>query len=153
MIDALKRLFEQSLAPATSGNADGAHAQNLAVAALLVEMIRADHQVSDAERDAVARALHDVLKLDDAEVDVLLRAAEGSADDATSLFEFTRVINERFEHDDKVRIVEQLWQVAYSDGELEKHESHLVRKVADLLHLRHREYIAAKLKAAPDSES
>ena len=95
----------------------------------------------------MSRALSEIFELDRSEVQTLLEAAETRVDEATSLYEFTRVINDSFEHEEKVRIVEMLWRVAYSDGELEKHEGHLVRKVADLLHLRHREYIGAKLRA------
>lgn len=146
---ALKNLFEKGLADA--GGLDDTrarHGRELAVAALLVETLRADHKVEAAEREAVRRALRQVFDLDDAEISVLVDAASDKVEAATSLFEFTRIINERFEHEEKVRIVEQIWRVAYADGELEKHEAHLVRRIADLLHLRHREYIGSKLRAS-----
>ena len=82
-----------------------------------------------------------------AEVDELMENAAAHADSATSLYEFTSVLNAQFDQAQKTHFVEQLWRIAYADGELEKHEAHLVRKVADLLHLRHREYIGGKMRA------
>ena len=146
---ALKNLFEQGLTDARdSDHARARHGRELAVAALLVETLRADHRVEEAERDAVRRALRQVFDLDAGEISVLVDAASEQVEAATSLYEFTSIINERFEHAEKVQIVEQIWRVAYADGELEKHEAHLVRRIADLLHLRHREYIGAKLRAS-----
>ena len=150
MIGALKRLFEDAVEQAASaGGADAEHGVQRAAAALLVEMSRADRTVTDGEREHIARALASVFGLPGAEVDELMTAGEAGADEATSLYEFTRVLNDHLDHDGKVRFVEQLWRVAFSDGELEKPEAHLVRKVADLLHLRHHEYIGARLRAEP----
>jgi uncharacterized tellurite resistance protein B-like protein len=148
VLSRLKRIFDDSLADASAGDDERAeHALHRAAAALLVEMSRADHAVSDVECAHIARALEQVFGLSRAEVHELMSAGENDADAATSLYEFTRVLNERLDHERKVHFVDELWRVAYSDGELEKHEAHLVRKVADLLHLRHREYIGGKLKA------
>jgi uncharacterized tellurite resistance protein B-like protein len=145
---ALKRLFEQGLEELQDPDpARVRHGRELAVAALLVETIRADHKVEQVERDAVRRALVQEFALPEREVDELLATAGERVQEATSLYEFTSRINDAFEHEDKVRIVEQLWTAAYADGELEKHEAHLIRRIADLLHLRHREYIGAKLRA------
>ena len=150
MLSKLKTIFTSSLT--RSGNDDDdEHSMKRAAAALMIEMSRADHHVDDREQALIAKALSDVFHLAQAEVDELLAAADTHADDATSLYEFTSILNTQFDHDRKVRFVEQLWRIAYADGELEKHEAHLVRKVADLLHLRHREYIGGKLRAEADS--
>jgi uncharacterized tellurite resistance protein B-like protein len=149
MLTRLKRIFEDAVdaAAGADGAEDEAHAVQRAAAALLVEMTRADSEVTDAEREHVASALETVFRLSREEAAALLEAATEDAHAATSLYEFTSLLNQRFEHQQKVQLVEQLWRVAYADGELEKHEAHLVRKVADLLHLRHREYIGGKLRA------
>ncbi len=112
-------------------------------------MSRADSQVVDAEQASIGTALRECFDLEDGEIDSLLALAEADADEAVSVFEFTTVLNQHFEHAQKIRFVEHLWRVAFADGTLEKHEAHLVKKVADLLHLRHREYISAKLRAEP----
>lgn len=146
MIARLKRLFQDAVDEAAA-NEDSEQAVRRAAAALMVEMTRADNEVTDAERAHVTRALETEFGLEPDDARELLDAADDDADAATSLYEFTRVLNQQFSHDQKVRLVDQLWHVAYADGNLEKHEAHLVRRVADLLHLRHREYIGGKLRA------
>lgn len=150
MIDSIKRFFDANLTAASEAGspAEQEHAYRLAGAALLVEMTRADHDVKGIERDAVARAIERAFELDASETDELLALAEREADSATSLYEFTRLINRHFDADQKVHFVELLWHVALVDGELDKYEEHLVRKVADLIHVPHRSYIRAKHQAA-----
>ena len=146
MISKLKAIFDAALShPDEDG--DSAHQLQRAAAALMIEMSRADHQVDEREQALISRALTEVFALPQAEVDELMEQAGSHADDATSLYEFTSVLNAQFDQAQKTHFVEQLWRIAYADGELEKHEAHLVRKVAGLLHLRHREYIGGKLRA------
>ena len=149
MLSKLKSIFTSALAQADRVDDDG-HSLKRAAAALMIEMSRADHHVDAREQALIATALTEVFQLADAEVDELLAVADTNADQATSLYEFTSILNTQFDHERKVLFVEQLWRIAYADGELEKHEAHLVRKVADLLHLRHREYIGGKLRAQSD---
>ncbi len=150
MLSHLKSMFREAVSEATS--TDQAHADHglqVAVAALLVETIRADHEMDDSEIAAVRSALGRVFSLSAEEIHAVLAAGEAQAHDATSLYEFTSIINQEFSHPDKVQLMEMLWQVAYADGALDKHEAHLMRRLAGLLHIRHREYITAKLKAEP----
>lgn len=122
-------------------------ARNLAVAALLVEVLRADYDVSDAERGQVLASARDILGLDAAQCEDLLAEAEQQVDRAHDLHQFTREVNRAFDHDDKLRLVEQMWRVAHADATVHKYEEHIIRRVADLLHVSHREFIAAKLRA------
>jgi len=147
VIAALKRIFDAAVGEAAAEPGGAEHAVQRAAAALLVEMSRADSDEAAVEREHIARALREVFALSGDEVDELMAAGGSDADEATSLYEFTSVLNREFTHERKVMFVQQLWRVAYADGELEKHEAHLVRQVADLLHLRHHEYIGGKLQA------
>jgi len=130
---------------------DGAvreQARNLAVAALLVEVLRADYDVSGQERRQVLESIRGVLGLEEAQCEELLVEAEQQVDRAHDLHQFTSEINRAFAHDEKLRLVEQLWRVAHADEIVHKYEEHLIRRIADLLHVSHREFIAAKLRAA-----
>ncbi len=149
MIGSIKRFFDANLTAATEAGsaADKEHAYHLATAALLIEMTRADHDVKGVERDAVAQAVQRAFELDSSETEELLALAEKEADQATSLFEFTRLINRHFDAKQKEHFVELLWHVALADGELDKYEEHLVRKVADLIHVPHLSYVRAKHRA------
>ncbi len=68
-------------------------------------------------------------------------------DSSVELFQFTRLIDDAFTPEQKVQVVERLWRIAYADEQVDRLEEHLVRKIANLLHVSHRDYIAAKLAA------
>ena len=123
-------------------------ARNLAVAALLVEVLRADYDVADDERRQVVASIRRILGLDDAQCEQLLGEAEQSVDRAHDLHQFTAEINRALGHEEKLRLVEQLWRVAAADSVVHKYEEHIIRRVCGLLHVSHREFIAAKLRAA-----
>ena len=150
MIRAFQRLFESTVATAARAVEDEEreHGYHVATAALLVEVMRADYEVRTEERNAVLRALDAAFSdLSPVETRNLLARAEERADDATSLYEFTRHINRQFDHEQKAHVVELLWRVAYADGDLDKYEEHLVRRIADLIHVPHSVFIRMKHKA------
>ena len=123
-------------------------ARNLAVAALLVEVLRADYDVADDERRQVVASIRGILGLDDAQCEQLLVEAEQRVDRAHDLHQFTAEINRELAHEEKLRLVEQLWRVASADTVVHKYEEHIIRRICGLLHVSHREFIAAKLRAA-----
>ena len=150
MIRAFQRFFESTLATAARAEeeAEREHGYHRATAALLVEIMRADYRVQDGERETVLRALAAAFgDLSPGEMRELLARAEEQAEDATSLYEFTRIVNREFGHDQKAHVVELLWQVAYADGDLDKYEEHLVRRIADLIHVPHSVFIRMKHRA------
>jgi len=122
-------------------------ARNLAVAALLVEVLRADYDVAEDERRQVVASIGSVLALDPAQCAELLAEAEQRVDRAHDLHQFTAEINRELVHDEKLRLVEQLWRVAAADSTVHKYEEHIIRRICGLLHVSHREFIAAKLRA------
>lgn len=119
---------------------------SLAVAALLVEILRADYEVEESERQQVARSIGALLHLGPAESAALLELAERHIDQSHDLFQFTSMINRSFSADEKQRLIEHLWRVARSDETIHKYEEHLIRRIADLLHVSHSSFIAAKLR-------
>ena len=121
-------------------------ASRLAVATLLVEIARADFEVDSSERTAIRRMLASAYGLDPGTVRSLVEEAERAVEEAVSLYEFTRRLNDELSPPEKVEIIEMLWRVAFADGRLDKYEEHLVRKAADLLYVPHRRFIRAKLK-------
>jgi uncharacterized tellurite resistance protein B-like protein len=113
----------------------------LATAVLLVEIARADHSFDEVEQEAISTLLSVHLSLSEPEIEALIELAAREADHVASLQGFTRRLNEELSYDDKLRIVEMLWQVAFADNELSKFEDSLVRKLADLLYVSHRDQI------------
>jgi uncharacterized tellurite resistance protein B-like protein len=147
MLRTLKDLFNSVIAPPGASSARNEHSLQLATAVLLVEVMRADPELGAQERLAVVAALRQKFSLADEELSRLVELAEQTARTASDFHQFTSVINDGFSQEQKIRIVEYMWQVAYSDGHLDAHESHLISRVAGLLHVTHGEYISAKLRA------
>lgn len=156
MLRSLKDLFDQlgaGLAPDTTGPDPKAeeHRLQLATGVMLVEVMRAEPDLSDAERDAVLLALRSKFDLADDELERLLELAHNTSRYAYDYQRFTARLNERFTQQQKIRVIEAMWQVAYADGHLDVHENQVISKVAGLLHVTHGEYIAAKMRAQEDA--
>ena len=148
MIDGIRDFFNQMIAPAASQSGTGSqHALHVATAALLLEMMRMDSSVTAAETATVANALQTRFGLTVQEVDTLMTLAAEEAHQATDYFQFTSLINKSFSREQKIQVVEYLWQVAFADGHLDAHEQHFMRKIADLLYISHADYVAAKQRA------
>ena len=111
----------------------------LATAALLVEAAVMDGDFSQAERRTIGGLLVGRFGLDEAEVADALDAAGEAVRDSSQLYAFTRVIKDRFDHDERVRMIEMLWEVAYADGHVHDYEASLVRRVAGLVYVPDRE--------------
>ena len=148
MLETIQRFFDTRIAPAVADRVEATaeHGYQLATAALLVEMSKADAEVKEEERTAITSAVQRAFRLSSAQTDELMRLAEEEAEKATSLYEFTRLINEHFSPQQKAHVVELLWQVAFADGDVDKYEEHLVRKIANLIYVPHRAFIQAKHK-------
>lgn len=147
MLRALKDLFDAISAPTDAVPGSSEHLLQLATAVLLVEVMRADPALGASERLAVVAALRRTFTLAEDELARLVELAEETARTASDFHQFTSVINDRFDQDQKARVIEYMWRVAYADGHLDAHENHLISKMAGLLHVTHGEYIAAKLHA------
>lgn len=148
MITDIRNLFAQLIEPAARrSGVDSQHALQLASAALLLEMMRMDGSVTAEEKAAVTRALQTQFSLGPEEVGALMTLATAEASQATDYFQFTSLINKSFSAEQKVRVIESLWRVAFADGRLDAHEQHFISKISDLLYVPHAAYIAAKQRA------
>ena len=119
----------------------------LACAALMFEVARADFAVEPIEQDAVTSLLKEQFNLSADEVSTITEAAVEQADAATCLFEFTRTLNELASAEQKRDLLAMMWRVAMADDALSHYEEHVIRKVADLLYVPHADFIAAKQSA------
>ncbi len=148
MLQHLKDLFQSLLqADGPTSAADTEHELQLATAVLLVEVMRAEPSLAEAERHSILNALKTRFDLPRAEVDRLIDLALDTAKTAYDYQRFTAQLNEHFTQAQKIRVVETMWAVAYADAHLDAHEQHVISKVAGLLHVTHGEYIGAKLRA------
>lgn len=119
----------------------------LATAALLVEVMRADYRIDAVERRAVVDAVARAFELDGEHATELARRAQERSEQATSLYEFTSLVHTHYSEPQKERIVELMWDVALADGDIDKYEEHLIRRVAELLYVPHMHFMRAKHRA------
>ena len=122
-------------------------ALELACAALMFEVARADFAVEAIEQETVTALLTDQFNLSAGDVSTITEAAVSQADAATCLFEFTRTLNELASAEQKRNLLAMMWRVAMADSALSRYEEHVIRKVADLLYVPHSDFIAAKQSA------
>ncbi len=121
---------------------DGGAAQDqlrLALTALLVEAAHSDHHFDETERAVVARLLQRRFNLSPADARALLAAGEREALRSAELFHFAKVINERLSPEQRIELIEMLWEVAYADGVLDDYEDSLLRRVGGLIYVPDRE--------------
>jgi uncharacterized tellurite resistance protein B-like protein len=119
----------------------------IAAGVILLEAAHADHECTDEELDHVIGTLRSDFNLSKKHAEDLLELAHREHGQAVDLFEFTNHINNEFSKEEKKAVLEAVWRIIHSDGQLEKHEDNFVRKLTHLLRLSHKDMIDAKLKA------
>ena len=144
MIDLIKKII---------GNNDAASEQkakirdiNLATCALLLELAHIDGKFSKQERDDITNIFRTKYNLSEKAINELIKSSEAELEKSIDLWHFTNLINQNYSIEEKLKVIETIWEVAYSDGRLEKHEDYLAHKVANLLRLSHKQLIDAKVK-------
>jgi len=119
----------------TGSGSAGRDDLSLAVAGLLVEAAHQDGDFDDGERATIGRLLKDRLSLTEQEAEALIDEADAKVRGASDLWSFAQVVKNRFDHDERVRMVEMLWEVVYADGVLHDYEANLMRRVAGLVYV------------------
>jgi uncharacterized tellurite resistance protein B-like protein len=144
MLAKIKLFFDTQLAKESAQ--DPEHALQLAACALLFEMVKADFEISASELESMRSAVKSVMAIDDGTADTLIELARQESQDATSLYQFTRLINDNYSHEQKRKLIKALWMIAYADGQVDKYEEHYLRKLIDLLYISHSVFIQTKLE-------
>ncbi|HBS78333.1 MAG TPA: hypothetical protein DD989_06845 [Pseudomonas sp.] len=140
MLKSLKSLFDRS-----EDDQPTAHSVEVAAAALLIEVGRADYESDAEEQKAIIEAIRLGSGVEDGELASLVASAQETAERSTSLYEFTTLINAQYSMDEKFVLIKALWRVAAADGDIHRYEDHLIRRIADLLYVAHTDFIRAKL--------
>ncbi len=146
MIDLVKRFFGKT--PKGEGDQDegASHDIPIATCALLLEMAHIDGEFSDSERIRIISILKSDYQLSAEHALELIKASNEELDGSVDLWRFTNLINRNYSIEEKIRIIEMVWEIAYTDGKLDQYEDYLVHKLAKLLHLTHKQLIDAKLR-------
>ena len=118
---------------------------NNACAALLIETALADKVFNEEEMISMKQTLNKVYKVDEQDIEELINETKKKVSESTSLYEYTRLINDLCNYEDKIRLISNLWSIAFADQHLDKYEEYLIRKISDLLHVSHKDFIQQKL--------
>lgn len=146
MLNKINNFFNTLLANDNNEKSDELSLE-IACAVLLCEVMRADSVFTETEQAQLSLILRKQFNLTTQEVNDILAQAFNLSENANDFYQFTSKLNQHYSLDERIKIVTLLWQVAYADGELASIEEYIIRKIADLLHLRHSEYIATKIAA------
>ncbi|NRB57375.1 MAG: TerB family tellurite resistance protein [Salinicola sp.] len=144
MLDTVQQFFQRVLATPQSESREVITPQ-LAVAALLSEILRADYQTDPEELALLRRMLMAQFSLDEGAVDELVEQAQRQVDEAVDHFQYVSLLNERYDYDQRVELIAAMWRLAYADHELAALEEHRIRRLADLLYVTHSDFIRTKL--------
>lgn len=146
MISSIRKFFEKNLQLDGSSSPEARQARlPLASAALMFEVLKSDTTIDRRELNALMLVLQHRFKLDTTRLDEIMALAENASHNATSLYEFTSLINASYGYEERVQLIENLWQIAYADEHIDRHEDHMIRRIADLIHVRHSDFIRTKL--------
>ena len=147
MLQNLKRFFNQSKVDVSKNEKQNTeHDVRIATCALFVEMARIDEKFTEAEVDTILSILKEKYGLSQEHADALLAEADKELDESVDLWQFARLINENYSVDEKIEIIETLWQMVFVDGKMDRYEHYLMNKLKNLLRLSHDQLINAKLK-------
>jgi uncharacterized tellurite resistance protein B-like protein len=136
MINRIKALFSENSVVASSPDVAELHA---AAAALLVEAASMDGHFDDNERQSILDLIKSHFSLNDAESEMLVEQATEAIGKSGQLYNFTRVVKDRYDGGERIQIIEMLWEVAFADGNVDQFEANLISRVAGLLYVSDRD--------------
>lgn len=144
MINALKKWFEELSQEKSTDTDQKTESINLCCFSLMVITASVDSVFDHSERKTIEQLGRDLFDLDNATIEEILKDATAQAGDSTSLYEFTSLIHEHLSENEKFKLIEGLWRIAFADGHLDKYEEHVIRRVAELIYLDHARFTEAR---------
>ncbi len=147
MIGSIKKLFgkkKEGREQTASQQPD--HDIQLATCALFLEMARIDENFTKEEEEKVLSVLKEKFGLSGEYADAMLKAADKELENSVDYWQFAKLINENYSVEEKIRVIEILWQIVFVDGKMDEHEHYFMNKLKNLLRLSQSQLIDAKLK-------
>jgi len=148
MLNKIKRFFDSNLITnSNSADSDNEHALRLAMASLMIEVAESDYHDAPEERESLLRIVKDSFDLSDIETNQIIDLARQEHSESVDYFQFTSLINQNYSASQRIELIEKLWDIAFADHILDKHEEHVIRRIADLIHVAHSDFMKTKLRA------
>lgn len=147
MLRNIKTFFEAHfITESSTSEADTEHALRLAMASLMVEVAESDYEDAPEELEALLNIVKNSFSLEEDEANHIIDLAKREHAESTDYFQFTSLINQNYSATQRIELIENLWKIAFADKTLDKHEEHVIRRIADLLHVSHSDFMLTKLK-------
>lgn len=147
MLPKIKQFFERHfIAESSSSELDSAHALRMAMASLMIEVAESDYHDAPEERASILKIVKESFDLTDSETDEIINLAHKEHTDSIDYFQFTSLINQYYSAEQRIELIEKLWLIAFADNKLDKHEEHVIRRIADLIHVARSDFMKTKLK-------
>jgi len=154
MLNNIKRFFDNHLiSNASPSSDDSEHALRLAMASLMIEVAESDYHDAPEEHDLVINIVKNSFDLSDTETNEIVDLARQEHADSIDYFQFTSLINQHYSAAQRIELIENLWQIAFADHKLDKHEEHVIRRISDLIHVSHSNFMKTKLKIKSENQS
>ena len=152
MIDTIKTFFNDKLLPLNEVTPQASEEKiRLAIAALMLEVAESDFKDQPEEKAMIKALVETSFELNEKDTNQLLKLAEEQSHKATDDYEFTRLIDKTYSYSQKTKLIENLWRVAYADNKLSEYEEQIIRRIAGLIHVSHKDFIEGKLRVAQTS--
>ena len=116
----------------------------LSICILMIEVSRSDDKFDDIEKKKILSILKNKYKLNQKQIDILINIANQKNEEMISLYEWTSVINNTYSYEERVDVLKSLWEVAHADNKIDKYEDYTIRKIADLIYVKHSDFIKTK---------
>lgn len=147
MISKIKRFFEDNLLLNEQTSQQSEKRIELTCIALLIELAKVDQTIDERELDIIRDVANKEFNIACEKIDEIIELAKEEAEQSTSLYQFTDLVNSHYSDDMKYQLVLAMWKVAFADGEIDKYEEHLIRKISDLIYVPHVKFMEAKFNA------
>ena len=144
MLAKIIELFQAEMRPETNA-ALSERQKRLACAALLIEVAIVDNEFDHRELSCLQQVLEEQFDIARNDSTEFITLAQNECMESTSMYQFTQLINQHCSTQDKFDLIVGMWRIAFADGELDKYQEYVIRKVADLIHVPHGDFIRAKI--------
>ena len=117
----------------------------LASTCLLLSIANADDNIDDTEVAIIDEIIQDFFDLDKNQTQEVINEARKSLKESTDYFSYGKKLNENFSLSDKIDFISCIFEVAYSDGEYHYLEEHMIKKIANMLHIENKDLMNVKM--------
>ena len=139
----LEKLFNKSTESSVKQQ-DNNHNLQLATCILLIEVSKSDDDFDKAEQEQIKKLIKNKFELTNEELDYIFSVSNDNHTNMTSLFEWTDIINKQCSYEEKLLIIGFMWDIAFTDSKIDKYEDYTIRKVSELIYVKHKDFINLK---------